>query len=64
MNEYILPTGKPFIFKELFFRLTNTRPHVHGGHEAIVTQTAVFPRNVGALASVTDIWSFLTLINI
>ena len=48
----------------IVFPLTDTRPHVHRGHEAIVTQTPVFPGNVGALASVTDVWSLLTLINI
>lgn len=46
------------------FPLTNTCPHVHRSHEAIVTQAAVFPGNVGTLASVTDVWSLLTLINI
>lgn len=46
------------------FPLTDTRPHVHGSHEAIVTKTAVFPGNVGTLASVTDVWSLLTLVNI
>lgn len=47
-----------------FFSLTDTCPHVHRSHEAIVTQTAVFPRNVGALSSVTDVWSLFTLVNI
>lgn len=47
-----------------FLHLTYTGPHVHGGHEAIVAQTAIFPRNVGALASITDVWRLLTLIDI
>lgn len=42
----------------------DTGPHVHRSHEPIVTQTAIFPRNVGTLASIADVWSLLTLINI
>ena len=46
------------------YHLTNTGPHVHGSHETIITQTAIFAWNIGALASITDVWSLLTLINV
>lgn len=52
-------------FKSSFLGcLTDAGPHVHGGHESIETQTAIFTGDVGALASITDVWSLLTLINI
>lgn len=48
----------------IVFPLTDTCPHVHGRHEAVVAQAAVLPGNVGALASVTDVRRLLTLVNI
>lgn len=44
--------------------LTDTRPHVHGRHEAVVTQTAVFSGDVGALTSIADLRCLLTLVDI
>lgn len=44
--------------------LTDTRPHVDGGHEAVVAQAAVLPGDVGALASVADVGSFLALVDV
>ena len=43
---------------------TNARFHVHGSHEAIITQTTVLSRNVGALSTITDIRIIFTFINI
>lgn len=34
----------------------DTSPHVHRSHEAVVTQTPIFSRNISALASVTNVW--------
>ena len=48
----------------MFFSLTNTGPHVHGSHEAIITEAAVLSGDVGALASITDVWALLALINV
>lgn len=42
----------------------DARLHVHRSHEAIITETAILPRNVGTLAAVTDIGVIFTLINI
>lgn len=42
----------------------NASPHIHGGHESVVAETAVLARDVGTLAAITDIWTVLTLINI
>ena len=44
--------------------LTDAGPHVHGGHEAVVAEAAVLSWDVGALASVTDVRSVLTLIDV
>lgn len=44
--------------------LTDARPHVHGRHEAVVTQTAVFSGDVGALTSIADLRCLLTLVDI
>ena len=43
---------------------TNARFHVHGSHEAIITQTTVLSRNVGTLPTITDIRIIFTFINI
>ena len=45
-------------------RFTYTGPHVHGGHEAVVAEAAVLSRDVGALASVTDVRVLLTLVDV
>lgn len=50
--------------KKTGLELTDTRPHVDGGHEAVVAQAAVLPGDVGALASVADVGSFLTLVDV
>lgn len=42
----------------------DTRFHVHRSHEAIITEAAVLPRNVGTLATITDVRIVFTLINI
>lgn len=34
----------------------DTRPHVHRSHEAVITQTPIFSRNISALASITNVW--------
>lgn len=44
--------------------LTDARPHVHGGHEAVVAQAAVLPGDVGALASVAHVRRLLALVDI
>lgn len=44
--------------------LTDAGPHVHGGHEAVVAEAAVLSRDVGALASVTDVRRVLALVNV
>lgn len=43
---------------------TNARFHVHWSHEAVITQTAIFSRDVGTLATITDIRIIFTFINI
>lgn len=43
---------------------TQARFHIFGRHEAVKAQTLVRSRGVGALASVTDLWALLTLVNI
>lgn len=44
--------------------LTNTCPHVQGGHEAIIAQTMVSPWHIGALAAITDVQVLFTLIHV
>jgi len=43
---------------------TDAGPHVHGGHESVVAEAAIFPGDVGALASVADVRTLLTLVDI
>lgn len=43
---------------------TDARLHVHWSHEAVVAQTAILSRNVGTLATVTDVRIIFTLINV
>lgn len=40
--------------------LTNTRPHVQGGHEAITAQTTLTPWEVGALSAITNVQVLFT----
>lgn len=44
--------------------LTDTCRHVQCGREAIITQAAMTPGRVGALAPVTDVWVLFTLVHI
>lgn len=49
---------------DMYCFLTHAGAHVHGGHKAVETEAAVLSGDVGALTTITDIWSVLTLINV
>lgn len=63
-RETDLQIKTPALASHSNYRPTDTGPHIHGGHEPIKTQAAIVSRDVAALASVADVWSLLTLIDI
>lgn len=44
--------------------VTQTGLHIFRRHESIEAETLVLSWDVGTLASVTDVWTVLTLINV
>ena len=50
--------------REHSVHLTNAGPHIHGGHESVVAETAVLSGDVGTLTPVTDIRAVLALIDV
>lgn len=45
-------------------RLTDAGPHVHGGHEPVVTEAAIFSGDVRTLAAVADVGRVFALVDV
>ncbi len=44
--------------------LTDAGAHVHGGHEAVIAETAIFSGDVRTLATVADVRRVFTLVDV